>query len=95
VGVIGQSDDGCGTTVKGNDSVGSSSNGVVLWLGMWQNGDTVEWWEVVVEDEQNRRYGSTFSYNAKQCQYSMILHRAEVWLRPYLATMVLRHWWEE
>jgi hypothetical protein len=31
--------------VKGNDSGGWSSDGVVLWLMMRQNGDAVEWWE--------------------------------------------------
>jgi hypothetical protein len=30
--VIVQRDDGCGTTVKGNDGCGWSSDGVVLWL---------------------------------------------------------------
>jgi hypothetical protein len=30
--------------VKGNDDGGSSSNGVVLWLGRRQNGDVIEWW---------------------------------------------------
>jgi hypothetical protein len=35
-------DDGRRTTVKKNDDSGWSSDGVVLWLGRWQNGDTVE-----------------------------------------------------
>jgi hypothetical protein len=39
-----QRDDGHGTAVKGNDSGGWSSDGVVLWLGRRQKGDTVEWW---------------------------------------------------
>jgi hypothetical protein len=37
-------DDGRETMVKGNDSGEWSSDGVVLWLGRRQNGDTVEWW---------------------------------------------------
>jgi hypothetical protein len=32
-----------GTTVKGNDGGGWSSDDVVLWLGRRQNGDTAEW----------------------------------------------------
>jgi hypothetical protein len=44
VAVIVQMDDECGTVVKGNDGGGWSSDGVVLWLGMSQNGDEVEWW---------------------------------------------------
>jgi hypothetical protein len=38
-----QRDDGCGMTVKANDNDGWSSDGVVLWLDMRQNRDTVEW----------------------------------------------------
>jgi hypothetical protein len=38
-------DNGCGTTVKGNDDVGWCSNYVVLWLRKRQNRDTIEWWE--------------------------------------------------
>jgi hypothetical protein len=34
--------DECGTTVKGNDDGGWSSDGVVLWLGRRQNKDAVE-----------------------------------------------------
>jgi hypothetical protein len=44
-GVIVRRDDGRGTEVKENDGGGWSSNVVVFWLGMSQNGDTVEWWE--------------------------------------------------
>jgi hypothetical protein len=36
-------DDRRGTMVKGNDGDGWSSDGVVLWLGRRQNGDTVVW----------------------------------------------------
>jgi hypothetical protein len=43
VGVVVQRDDGCKTTVKGNDGDGWSSDGVVLGLGRRQNRDTVEW----------------------------------------------------
>jgi hypothetical protein len=35
-------DDGHGTTVKGNDDSGWSSDSVVLLLGRRQNGDVVE-----------------------------------------------------
>jgi hypothetical protein len=35
-------EDGCGTTVKGNDGSGWSSDDLVLWLGRRQNGDTIE-----------------------------------------------------
>jgi hypothetical protein len=34
--------DGCGTTVKGNDSGGWSFDGMVLWLERRQNKDTIE-----------------------------------------------------
>jgi hypothetical protein len=37
-------DDGCGTTVKGNDDGGWSFNDVVRWLVRRQNGVTIEWW---------------------------------------------------
>jgi hypothetical protein len=37
-----QRDDGHGTTVKGNNRGGWSSDGVVLLLGRMQNRDTVE-----------------------------------------------------
>jgi hypothetical protein len=37
-------DDGHGTTVKENDNIGWSSDGMMLWIGRRQNGDTVEWW---------------------------------------------------
>jgi hypothetical protein len=33
-----------GTTVKGNNGDEWSFDGVMLWLGRRQNGDTVEWW---------------------------------------------------
>jgi hypothetical protein len=36
-------DDRRETTVKGNNSGGWSSDGVVLWLGRRQNEDAVEW----------------------------------------------------
>jgi hypothetical protein len=42
MGVIVQSDDGHGMMVKGNDDDGWSSDDVVLWLKMRQNGDAVE-----------------------------------------------------
>jgi hypothetical protein len=35
--------DGCETMVKQNDGGRWSSDGVVLWLGMRQNRDVVEW----------------------------------------------------
>jgi hypothetical protein len=35
----------CGTRVKGNDGCGWIYDGVVLWLGRRQNGDTIEWCE--------------------------------------------------
>jgi hypothetical protein len=44
VDVIVRRDDGRKTAVKENDDGRWSFNGVVLWLGMRQNGDTVEWW---------------------------------------------------
>jgi hypothetical protein len=37
-------DDERGTTVKGNDDGGCSSDGVVLWIGRRQNKDALEWW---------------------------------------------------
>jgi hypothetical protein len=37
-------DDECGTVVKENNGGGWSFDGVVLWLGRRQTGDTVEWW---------------------------------------------------
>jgi hypothetical protein len=33
----------CETVVKSNDGDGWSSDGVALWLGRRQNGDTIEW----------------------------------------------------
>jgi hypothetical protein len=44
VGVIVWRDDGRGSAVKGKDDDRWSSEGVVLQLGMWQNGDKIEWW---------------------------------------------------
>jgi hypothetical protein len=44
MGVVVRRDDGCETTVKGNDGGGWSFDGVVLWLERRQNGDVVEWW---------------------------------------------------
>jgi hypothetical protein len=41
-GVIVRRDDGRETAVKENDNGEWSSDGVVLWLGMRQNGDAVE-----------------------------------------------------
>jgi hypothetical protein len=35
--------DGHGMMVKGNDDDGWSFDGVVLWLGKRQHGDTVDW----------------------------------------------------
>jgi hypothetical protein len=32
------------TVVKGNNGGKWSSDGMMLWLGRMQNGDTVEWW---------------------------------------------------
>jgi hypothetical protein len=37
-------DDERGIAVKGNNSDGWNFDGVLLWLGMRQNRDTVEWW---------------------------------------------------
>jgi hypothetical protein len=37
-------DDERETTVKKNDGDGWSSDGVMLWLGMRQNENTIEWW---------------------------------------------------
>jgi hypothetical protein len=42
VGVVIRRDDGREMAVKGNDDDGWSFDGVVLWLGRRQNGDTVE-----------------------------------------------------
>jgi hypothetical protein len=42
VSIIVQMDDRCETMVKENDDGGWSSDGVVLWLGMRQNRDTVK-----------------------------------------------------
>jgi hypothetical protein len=42
--VIVRRDDGRGTMVKWNNGGGWTFDVVVLWLGMRQNGDTVEWW---------------------------------------------------
>jgi hypothetical protein len=44
VGVIVLRDDGRETAVKGNGGGSWSSDGVVLWLWRWQNGDAVGWW---------------------------------------------------
>jgi hypothetical protein len=44
MGVVVKRGGGCETAVKGNDSGGWSSDGVVFWLGMRQNEDTIEWW---------------------------------------------------
>ncbi len=44
MGVIVRRDNECGTAVKGNDSDGWSSDGLVLWLERRQNGDVIEWW---------------------------------------------------
>jgi hypothetical protein len=43
VGVVIRRDDGYGIAVKGNDGDRWSSDGVVLWQGRRQNGDTIEW----------------------------------------------------
>jgi hypothetical protein len=45
VGVIVRRGDGRGTVMKWNNGGGWSSDGVVLWLWMRQNGDAVESWE--------------------------------------------------
>jgi hypothetical protein len=45
VGVIVRRDNWCETTVKGNDDVKWSSDGVVIWLRRRQNWDATEWWE--------------------------------------------------
>jgi hypothetical protein len=37
-------DDEHETTAKGNNGDEWSFDGVMLWLGRRQNGDTVEWW---------------------------------------------------
>jgi hypothetical protein len=37
-------DDGHGTTIKGNNIGGWNSDDIMLWLGMMQNKDAVEWW---------------------------------------------------
>jgi hypothetical protein len=42
VGVVVQRDDERGTTVKGNDSGGQSSDGMMLWLERRQNEDVIE-----------------------------------------------------
>jgi hypothetical protein len=39
-----QMNDEHGTTEKGNDGCGWSSVDVVLWIGMRQNEDAIEWW---------------------------------------------------
>jgi hypothetical protein len=43
MGVDVRRDDGCEMTVKENDGDEWSSDGMVIWLGMRQNRDTVEW----------------------------------------------------
>jgi hypothetical protein len=43
VGVVVRRDNGRGMAVKGNDGGGWSSDGMILWLGRWQNGDAIEW----------------------------------------------------
>jgi hypothetical protein len=45
VGVVVRKNEECETMMKGNNDGGWSSDGVVLWLGMRQDGVTVEWWE--------------------------------------------------
>jgi hypothetical protein len=42
--VIMRKDDVRETVVKGNNGGKWSSDGMMLWLGRMQNGDTVEWW---------------------------------------------------
>jgi hypothetical protein len=44
MGVVVKRDGGCETAVTENDSGGWSSDGVVFWLRMRQNEDTIEWW---------------------------------------------------
>jgi hypothetical protein len=44
IGVVVWRDDERGTKMKGNDDGGWSCDSVVLWLGMCQNRDIVEWW---------------------------------------------------
>jgi hypothetical protein len=44
MGVIVQREDRHRMTLKGNNGSELGSDGVVLWLGMRQNGDTIEWW---------------------------------------------------
>jgi hypothetical protein len=44
MGVVVRRGDGRETTVKGNAGGGWSFDSVVLYLGMRQNGDMVEWW---------------------------------------------------
>jgi hypothetical protein len=43
VGVNVRRDDGRETPVKENDDDGWRSDGMVLWVGMRQNGDAIEW----------------------------------------------------
>jgi hypothetical protein len=42
--VVVRRDNERGTPVKSNDDGGWRSDDVVLWLGMGQNGDVIEWW---------------------------------------------------
>jgi hypothetical protein len=51
MGVIVRRDNKRGTTVKGNDCGGWSSDDVMLWLGKRQNGDPIEWWRRVIKIE--------------------------------------------
>jgi hypothetical protein len=44
MGVVVRRDDEHEMAVKENDDDEWSSDGVVLWLGMRQNRDVVEWW---------------------------------------------------
>jgi hypothetical protein len=44
VGVVVRRDDGREMALKGNDSGGWSSDGMVLWLVRRQNREEVEWW---------------------------------------------------
>jgi hypothetical protein len=44
MGVVVGRDDGHVTAVKGNNNDEWNFDGVVLWLGRRQNGDTIEWW---------------------------------------------------
>jgi hypothetical protein len=43
MGIIMQRDNGHETLIKGNDDGGWSPDDMVLWLGMRQNKDAIEW----------------------------------------------------